>query len=326
MTSTTTCSLQNQKEGPFDAHTMSNGRVRLTIVPELGGKITSIFHLASGREWLWRNPHLPQKSVVYDASYVTEFDTGGLDECFPAVSGGPYPGEPWAGTQIPDHGELWCQPWDIVRSEHTAERLSLSLTCYGARFPYRFMRTLSMTADSPTITLDYEVENLSNFDFPFIWSSHPLLAIEEGMRITLPPAVDTVHRDASAGGQAALAWPAINQDGHESLAIVPASDFGEAIKLYTPLLHGDEPVETAVIAPDGHHRLAFRFRPNEVTHIGLWLNYGGWSGSGSTPYFNLGLEPCIGNRDDLGGAVAAGDAAVLPAKQTRRWSLQLLVI
>ena len=84
-------------------------------------------------------------------------------------------------------------------------------------------------------------------------------------------------------------------------------------------------VETAVLDPTGTHSFTFRFWPNEISHVGLWMNYGGWSGCGSEPYFNLGLEPCIGGADGLPNAKNIGEYALLPAKQSRDWMLELLI-
>ena len=109
------------------------------------------------------------------------------------------------------------------------------------------------------------------------------------------------------------------------LSQVPAKDFGQAYKLYAHLLNDHDLVETAIIDPSGEHSLAFRFRPDEITHVGLWMNYGAWSGSGSEPYFNLGLEPCIGGTDALPDAKALAEYGLLPAKATCSWTLELLL-
>jgi galactose mutarotase-like enzyme len=326
------CTLRETKEQSFTSFVLTNGHIQLCILPELGGKIISIQDLSTQREWLWRNPHLPLRPVVYDASFVENYDTGGLDECFPAVTGGAYPDAPWEGVIIPDHGELWCQPWDVTVVESSEAQIVLAMGCYGVRFPYRFERRLTFSAKSPVITLDYQIHNLTPFDFPFIWSIHPILNIEEGMQVRLPIGVDSVRVDSvtnrflgESGSQ--LSWPqATNEDRKPiDLSRVPTRGFGQAYKLYTDPLAGDGFVETAVSDPTGNHAFTFRFLPNEITHIGLWMNYSGWSGCGSEPYFNLGLEPCIGSADSLTDNKRLGEYALLPAKQTRSWTLELLI-
>lgn len=327
-----TCTLQETKHQGFDAFVLTNAYIRVCIVPELGGKITSIEHLSTGREWLWSNPYLPKQPVIYGASFTEKYDTGGLDECFPAVSGGEFPTAPWDGVIIPDHGELWCQPWEVEIVESSAEQIILSLVCYGVRFPYRFERTLIVTAEHAALTLDYQVSNLTTFDMPFIWSIHPILNIEEGMQLLLPGGVETVRVDGAtndflgrSGSQ--VDWPLAKIADRQpiDLSRVPAKSFGQAYKLYTLPLKGHDRVEAAILDPTAEHSLTFRFRPNEITHVGLWMNYGGWSGCGSKPYFNLGLEPCIGGTDALPDAKKLAEYALLPAKQTLDWTLDLLV-
>ena len=311
---------------------LENGLVQLTILPSLGGKISSIKDLSTGREWLWQNPHLPMGPVQYDASFVEQYDTGGLDECFPAVSGGVYPAEPWQGAIIPDHGELWCQPWQYEWLEASAERLVLKMGCYGVRFPYHFTRTLTLSAGSASLRLAYTVTNLTGFDFPFIWSVHPLMNIEPGMTLRLPASVAVVYPEGSTPGflgdyDTAVAWPLLKRGPADEidLSIVPQVGVGQAAKLYSARLTGSEPVVASLADPSGQHAFSFRFRPDEITHIGLWLNYSAWAGYGSEPYFNLGLEPCIGDSDDLAKLTSTGRAAILAARKVRKWSLELNV-
>jgi hypothetical protein len=69
--------------------------------------------------------------------------------------------------------------------------------------------------------------------------------------------------------------------------------------------------------------LELDWSPAEIPCLGLWVNLGGWSGCGSLPYFNLGLEPTTSPHDRLSDAVMAGEAMVLQAGETRHWSLRV---
>ena len=127
----------------------------VTILPTWGAKIASLLD-ASGREWLWHNPHLPWQLPGATTSYVREADIGGWDECFPAVGPGPYPLPPWQGRPIRDHGEVWAHAWDV---EDTADGLRLATT--GDEFPYRLTHTVRLANDEPALELVYTVANLS---------------------------------------------------------------------------------------------------------------------------------------------------------------------
>jgi len=84
----------------FEALTVSNDVLSLTIVPDLGGKITSIRDLRTGREWLWTSDELPYRRLSYGASYLRQADTGSWDDCFPTVAACAYPREPWRGVAV----------------------------------------------------------------------------------------------------------------------------------------------------------------------------------------------------------------------------------
>lgn len=317
---TASCRLDRLTVEGFEALQLSNGLLSLTVIPALGGKISSLNYLPAQHEWLWRNPHLPYTAPQYAASYVERYDTGGLDECFPAVNPGPAPTEPWAGALIPDHGELWGQPWEYEIVAENEQRLSLRMTAYGVRFPYRFERTLTIETGQSSVKLAYRLTNFAPLPLPFVWAIHPLLNITPGMRLHLPvEQVRLAFATDSALGQPGevLLWPL-------DLAQIPPSSLGQAVKLYTAPLGRSGPVTVAITDPNSGRSFAFRFDPAEVTHVALWLNYGGWSPlAGVPPYYNLGFEPCIGGADTLAEAVARDEVGRAGPRQTKTWQLEI---
>jgi hypothetical protein len=285
------------------AVTLANDAVRAVVVPALGGKIASLVHVPSGREWLWQNPVLPHRSPEYDGDFVRDFDTGGWDECFPAIRGDFFPAGPWRGTLIPDHGELWCLPWEVVSARDDA----LTLRVSGVRFPVVFTRTLRLR---PTgLGISYEVENLASEPFPFLWCAHPLVAVRPGMELHIPSAIG--------------AWR-IYSGGPFLLDFDPPHVLPEpgayAIKCFAPVYGGGD-----VALVDGDRQLRVGFSGKEMTHLGLWLNFGAWAGApGAQPYYNIGVEPAIGPGDDLDLAMShLGENGTIPAKGKQQWSLEL---
>ena len=299
---------------------VSDGVVRLTVLPAWGGKVAEIFDRRRGREWLFENPALSYERCAarmpaYGADYVGQFDVGGFDECFPTVGPCFYPTDPWRGTPLPDHGEVWSVPWDAdVKGD------VLNLTTHGVRLPYRLEKSIRLTGNGG-IRFDYRAINPTAYPVPFLWSSHPLFAIRPGMCLKLPvdamrvfsaPAFPAHHGDR-------IPWP---RSDELDLSRVPQPDAGVAVKLFSPPLS-----EGWAELSDPADGAAFRFTfdPTRVTHLGLWLNYGGWAGAiGAQPYFNLGLEPCIGAPDTLDTAVNHwGEYGVLPPKGSQTWWLQI---
>jgi len=285
----------------FEGFHVLNGLVELTIVPELGGKISSLRDVRTGREWLWRHPRFAYKRVPYGSSYVKTADTGGWDECFPSVAECVYPSTPWQGAAIQDHGELWSQAAEFEMDER-ADKVTLLTRWHGIALPYTFTRTVTIAADSAIIHVDYEVTNDSEQPINYIWSIHPLLAIEPGMELRLPPAARFnvgVAFPANLGiPEENLKYP-FSVDGL-NFPILPEASAGVAIKIWSDPLPADGGWAT-VHARDG--ALNMRWDVRLLPQVAAWMNFGAWSYDGGAPYFNLGLEACIGAQDSLADAV-----------------------
>jgi hypothetical protein len=69
-------------------------------------------------------------------------------------------------------------------------------------------------------------------------------------------------------------------------------------------------------------RIAFASR--DLPHVGLWLNYGAWSGAETEPYFNIVVEPTSAGHDNLADGIAAKEVGVLAAR-SRKWGLRISV-
>jgi galactose mutarotase-like enzyme len=308
----------------FPALKLTTNILSLTIVPELGGKISSLRDLRNGREWLWTNDRLPHRKHAYGSSYNREADSGGWDECFPSVAACPYPLDPWRGKHIPDHGEIWSQEWMTGVNGDDSTVWTIRTEAVGTAMPYAFERTITASLDSPVLHFDYCVKNRSDAPLAFIWSAHPLLRIEPGMRLLLPEGARmhvgrSVPEDRSAH-EKVHTWPARLrlQDKDCDLTELPAPDGGIACKLWSePLTEG----YAALVASDGE--LRFTFDPKAVPQVGVWLNAGAWSGAGGDPYYNLALEPCIGAQDSLQEAVARELYRVLPPRGISAWSMKV---
>ena len=83
----------------LDAVALENDFLRITVLPQLGGRIWSLIHLPTSRELLWQNPNLPPAVAEYGAGYDSGW-AGGWDEVFPSDA----PAE-IDGVAYPDHGE-----------------------------------------------------------------------------------------------------------------------------------------------------------------------------------------------------------------------------
>lgn len=302
---------------------VDTGALSLAIMPELGGKISSLRDGRSGREWLWRNPRLRYRRMASSESYVAEADTGGWDECFPTVGPCVYPSEPWAGA-LPDHGELWAQEAEVAVAQQ-ADEVLLRMRWQGVVLPYTFGRTLTLRAGSAQMRFEYQITSTADAPIQWIWSSHPLLATEPGMELLLPPAArfhawSTVPADLLTQADD-LRFPLTVQAGGQTidLATLPDASAGVALKLWSdPLAEG----WATLRGSDGELRM--RWDVAQLPQVGFWLNLGAWAGDGGAPYYNLGLEPCIGAQDSLSDAVTQYKVfQTLPPHGTRSWWLDV---
>ena len=109
--------------------------------------------------------------------------------------------------------------------------------------------------------------------------------------------------------------------GGYDLTRLPGPSAAVALKLWSAPL-GAGQGWAALQASDG--ALNMRWDPALLPQVGFWMNLGAWSGDGGAPYYNLGLEPCLGAQDSLAEAVARHQLfGELPPGGTRAWWLEV---
>lgn len=277
-----------------------NEAISLEILPSVGGKIASLFDKANGQEWLWTNPWLRLRNPVFGESYVGSLDFGGWDEIFPSVDpcGISTPGDE---ALVPDHGDLVQMPWRVVSSG--AEHVEMEVE--GRSLPFLFRRRLVLNGRQ--IQFHYSVENRADFAFPWLWCAHPLVALDSDLSL-----------DAGADFQVLYAsGAAADLQGRKvSWSELPPRSERWAAKLFSE----KGAVERVSVRKGNGASLSLQWNPSDIPYLGLWVNNGGWSGCGSEPYFNLGIEPATLPIDNL---AAAKNPPVLQPGETRRWSLEV---
>ena len=306
----------------FEGIQVQTGVIELILVPELGAKITSLCDTRNGREWLWRHPRFQYKRVPHGSSYVQEADTGGWDECFPSVSACRYPSAPWQDAAIQDHGELWSQTAKMEILEE-ADSVALQNRWQGIVLPYTFFRTITLASGSANVHMDYEVVNNADQPIHFVWCIHPLLAIEPDMELILPSAArfnvaGAFPPDLLSSGEK-LTYPFAASG--LNLPALPITSAGRAIKLWSDPLPAGEGRATLRAK---NAELQMRWDTTLLPQVAAWMNFGAWAADGGTPYYNLGLEPCIGAQDSLADAVTQYDLfSVLPPHGSKSWWLEI---
>jgi galactose mutarotase-like enzyme len=299
---------------------LRGGESRVVLVPSLGGKITELF--MGGREWLWTSDVIPLARGIDGTSYLEMGDSGGFDECFPTVSSCRVPGwiRAFGGVELPDHGELWSQE-PLLEVQTGSDGQRATFTWSGRRLPYRLRRTVRVAPDG-RVHMDYVLSNDGAERLPFLWSSHPMFPLTPETRVLLPEGarlrVFARHEIELGEIRSEHRWPYVRGSGKVHDFVVP---YGVA-KKYACKLFVDLPEGWATLR-QGDMDLVLSFDPEEVTHLGLWINKRGWTPfRRESPYLNLAFSPCIGAPDSLSDAL--GDwksAAWVDAGAERKWSL-----
>jgi hypothetical protein len=287
--------------------TVENDAVRLQVWPTFGGKVSSVVDKADGYELMFDYPaELPTR-----ARYDEPFDDGwfaGWDECFPAVAPGRYPGRPYDGIGIPDHGELWGLPTTAVPAKD-------GITCvwHGLRFGYRLTRKLHL--DGPSVVADYTLVNLAPFEFRFVWAQHAFLSVAVPVRLDAPAGRWRFSHDANhVDRQREFDWPAVEPDA--DLSDLSALPQGRGWKTFTV-----DPIVSPLVVryPTRGRSISIDYESGDglPAHWGVWINTGGW---GNT--HNFTVEATTGRFDQLDRAVADGSAGRVAPGGRRDWSVR----
>ncbi len=314
-------SFRQTKVSGFPAVALRSAELEVVAVPAIGMKLTNLRRL-NGREWLWRSDQIPLALPEPGTSYVEAADSGGWDECFPTVGACPVPGAAAETPSLPDHGELWSAPWSSSVYDH-AKGTTLTGSAPGSAFPYDFQREITLDPQDPVVRFRYRVFNRGDTPFPWIWSSHPLLNVQPRSELTLSGVIqvklDAVHGRDDLSESDVVSWPgAIG--GYSDRFTFPETG-AWAIKCFGDLT-GESTL--ALTDPRKGERLEMIVRAAEVPQVGVWINCRGWAPRGRQPYYNLGLEPCIGAPDRLDVAVNNWKTAqVLEPGEERAWSVEV---
>ncbi len=287
------------------------------------GKIHSIKSKASRKEWLWTNPSMAPETPSYETSFVERLDSGGWDEILPSVEPDVVTLSGGDSIKIPDHGDLVRLPWFIESQDTYRLRASVQGRC----LPFVFEREWSL--DGSRLNLAYRIQNQGNEMIPYMWCAHPIFAIESGMRLSFGTGgnfkVAASLGDTPLNAGDSFDWPGPKGAGR-SLETVPDPRDERFSPFALKLFSRPGEVDCAVLEDvENQERLTMKWDSQDVPSLGVWMNYGCWSGCGSKPYFNMVLEPSTAPCDKLSEAQENGFAQWLEPFATARWNISVSI-
>jgi galactose mutarotase-like enzyme len=281
----------------------------------MGAKLVSLVDKASGREWILPPSDKPFVPAGY-GSVFTDQDMSGWDEMFPTIDECAYPlSGAYRDALMPDHGEVWALPWDVLGTGADAIHLAVR----GRALPYRLSRTISFD-DARTLRLAYAVKNTGSAPLVGLWAAHPQFQLQANTFIQLPDSVSevmNVYRTRELGevGQRHTWSWAQSHDGKDvALDRVDSLALSAARKYY---LLPDQPVSWAMLR-DGERGswLRLSWDAAQVPYLGVWMDNGQIN---STP--TIALEPATGFYDNLVLAYENKRIPVFQPGETRSWEL-----
>lgn len=274
------------------AVTLVTDDVRVEIVPGEGGRVQHLVDLSSGRELLYQRTPPPGRRTDFLSGCP-----GGWDDLFPNDT-------PW--NEHPDHGCLWSTPFQVLA--HTRDEVTLDTRLEHPAVDVR-RRYLLLPLPRHGLRIETTLRAVQDTG-PFLWASHPMLAVGEGWRIDLPPA--TMVPDAEMRGRFASVTPLDGGDRERALVLPPPAQG------WSEVLYVSGVAQASVRSSDGAYSTRLTWDAGFLRH--LWLVT--VSGEMDLDLCFL-FEPCTSRPYRLDDAIAAGEAASLPTGAERTWWTEL---
>lgn len=309
----------------FDVIRLSNSCLSVSIMPQLGGKIYEIVDLRTGRDWLWKNPYIPLQQPLPGMDYDRELDSGGWDEILFSVK--PCQLELPGGhrSSIGDHGVVVYKAWQSSETGVNSVGEAVCELFAEGQFPhFKLQRRIVLDAEKPRLVFMYKLTNTGPIPWPWLWCAHPLLAIESDMLINFQEGQqirnETIHR---SGKNEDMVWPTLVSAAGERIDLARIFEKSRAPETFCAKLFIRSANEVCLSTEDGSESFGILYDPDVLPWLGLWVNKNAWSGCGSEPYLNLGMEPATSPHDRLTQAVAKGESDFLQPAGTREWTLTI---
>lgn len=299
--------------------TLESDALVAEFLPGFGSKMCGLVYRPLDRQLLVQRPGAAYRVAPYDGDYVGQGECSGMDDMFPTIDRCFYERFPWRGVEIPDHGEVWSLRWDCA-----VEGTALRFSTRGVRFPYRLEKRVSFR-DARTLRFAYRLTNDSDHEFEYFWAIHPMILVEEGVEVVLPPGVRKVVTAFSSTGELGrwgdeFDWPvATLPDGRRlDLRPVRAPSAGQMNKYFV----GERLAEgwCALRYRRSGFTLRFSFPAGKIPYCAVLPNEAGWNG-----HHSVFLEPATARADRLDVARLRGEQAVVGPRASTGWEFELSV-
>ena len=294
-------SITSERVSGFDGITLENSRIRVSIIPELGGRVWALLDRARGRQWIWHRDDVPL-STAHAGSAYDDVWAGGWEELFPNDAPADF-----EGRALPDHGEWWSSVWKVDEASTGTDAVLRLVTETKAR-QTSCAKEFRLGGDSDTLRVTYRIENREPEAFHFLFKQHLAVALTASCQLALPggrvtavdPTFGTLMR-----GSGTVDWPltgSADLDDADLRRVRPRADHREFVYV-------SELPESWCGVDDVDAGASLRMSFDKtLPFVWLFLSYGGWRDC-----YTAVLEPCTNMPKDLEQAVRDGQSARLDA-------------
>ena len=244
--------------------TLENSHVKIDVLKDFGGKITSLYFKPTQEELLF------QPTNGYHMPFLGEdfslYDTSGIDDCFPTV-------DPcvMGRLSIPDHGSLWSIPW-VLSKDRDVLHLSVQDPITG------ILVEKKLYLEKNHLKMSYQLTNITKDPTAFLWVFHGLFQMQPKAQLILP-------MDRS------LMMQVHGKKGNFNLEYEEEYPAGESFKWY---FSEPVPANGTIGYRNPRTTVLFHYDRKIIPYLGLWVTTGGFKGE-----VNWALEPSTGFYDSL---------------------------
>jgi hypothetical protein len=290
---------------------IENENMIVAVDPFNGGKICSLIDKRSGFELFYKDT----RNCFNSHNGYSHHDISGMDECFPTVSSCIWPMGSNEKFDCGDHGLLWNVPWQVETDTDV-----MTMNCAIQSLGVEFERKCAF-ADAETLHLNYTIRNFGTAPVQYLYSAHPLLAVNEETVLELPHGIERAYfASASLGyGIAHNSWVRLPLSHHEDLVGPYNHAKGSYVKAF---LETKTDSKVTVFHPGRRCGLEFSWDTVNLPYAGIFISHGfdSLNDGKFRGKLLLGVEPTSGIGDDLFVCEKTQTlTTVFPAQIVRFW-------
>ena len=264
------------------AITISTKKLTAQILPEDGGKMSSLKDCGSGFEFLCQSPGDKYLRLGRIEPYV-DSECSAFDDMFPTID--PYTPVGYDGIPCLDHGEICRLSFDVSKTDD-----SLTLSAHSELYPVKFSKKITESREGGFI-LKYSIVNEGEADFPCLWAGHIMLCGALGAKLITcykpDDEIEMIFSSSPEYGNPCFKRKWIAEPRVDILE--PYKSDGTSLKYYFA-----QPAEKGYCGCEypGIGRLMFEYSCAKLPYLGVWMNSGKFQGK-----YNIALEPCTAPYD-----------------------------